>query len=306
MANVNIGELKGRPNIALELRKTKVRYCKTIHLEEFAQMNLITKAFTASLCDFVILIFGVQLALAGNWDNTKHAVVLKDKLYTIEVSGTLYVTDLSTGKWTQLGKPDFAKTNFLFATTSNLVTIESDGNLYLIDPNTGSWKGIGKAGNWKRTMVGATIGERLYTVESEGALFETNTSTGAWRQIGNTDFVRTKFFFANANSLFSIEHIGDFFSIDPATGVKQRIGSSNDWSETIRGTVHGGKLFSKESNGGIYETDTASGRWKKIGNSDFVKSNFLFAAGGSLYTIDFSGDLFRLDSADQRWVQIGK
>ena len=51
---------------------------------------------------------------AGEWNNTIALTILGGRLYTIEKSGLLYRTDLTNGKWVQLGKADFANTQFLF------------------------------------------------------------------------------------------------------------------------------------------------------------------------------------------------
>src|SRR5882762_98237 len=57
---------------------------------------------------------------AGEWNNTIALTTLGGRLYTIEKSGALYRTDLTNGKWVQLGKSDFANTRFLFADNQNL------------------------------------------------------------------------------------------------------------------------------------------------------------------------------------------
>lgn len=242
--------------------------------------------------------------MAGDWADTKHAVVLGGKLYTIETSGALYVTELPSGKWTQLGKAEFANTKFFFAGTTNLFTIEADGSLYRVSAADGSWVRVGKTGDWKNTMVGAMIGDKLYTVESEGALYETNTTSGAWRQIGKADFVRTKFFYSSGDRLYSIEGDGNFYSISPVTGAWQRIGTSNDWVNTNRSTMHNGKLYSTEG-GALFETDPLSGAWKKI-STEYIRVAFLFGAGSSLYYIEFNGNLYRINPIDGSVAQIGK
>lgn len=254
-----------------------------------------------------ILMLGALLAataLAGDWADTKHAVVLGGKLYTIEVSGALYVTELPSGVWRQLGKAEFGNTKFLFAGTTNLITIENDGSLFRVNPADGSWVRVGKTGDWKNTMVGAMIGDKLYTIENEGALYETNTTSGAWRQIGKADFVRTKFFYSNGDRLYSIEGDGYFYSISPSTGASQRIGTSNDWVNTNRSTMHNGKLYSTEG-GALYETDPATGAWKKI-SKEYIRAQFLFGAGSSLYFIEFNGELYRINPTDGSLVQVGK
>ena len=104
----------------------------------------------------MLLVALAGVVLAGEWADTKHAVVYNGKLYTIEKSGALYVTELPSGKWLQIGKVEFGNTKFLFAGAENLVTIESDGSLYRVSAADGSWGRAGKAGDWKNTMLGAS------------------------------------------------------------------------------------------------------------------------------------------------------
>jgi hypothetical protein len=42
------------------------------------------------------------------------------------------VTDLGSGGWQQLGRPDFGATAFMFAANGSLYTIETDGSLYRV------------------------------------------------------------------------------------------------------------------------------------------------------------------------------
>ncbi len=264
-------------------------------------MRAIWNLFIGMVC----VTFCSIAALAGDWDNTKHAIVLDGKLYTIEMTGAMYVTDLSNGTWKQLGKPDFGKTKLLVAGTSNLFTIEDDGNLFRVSPADGTWSRVGRSGDWKNTMVGAAIGDKLYTVETEGALFETDLTNGSWRKIVDREFIRTWYFFSDGGRLYSIEQDGYYHSVNPATGAKKRISNSNDWLNTKRATMYNGKLFSTEG-GALYVTDPTNGTWKQIGKKEFGETDFLFGAGGSLYSIALNGNLYKISPADGTWVQIGK
>ena len=122
---------------------------------------------------------------AGEWDNTIALTTLNGYLYTIEKSGALYRTDLTNGKWVQLGKTDFANTAFLFAGTQNLYTIETDGSLYRVSPVNGAWSRVGQAGDWKRTSALVILNNSLYSIESSGALYRTDLSSGRWVQVGS-------------------------------------------------------------------------------------------------------------------------
>ncbi len=100
---------------------------------------------------FVLMVFSLILpGQAGSWKQigkpkawagTIAGVGLNGKLYTVEKSGTLYVTDPANGAFMQLGKPDFAATAFLLAAAGKLYSIEKDGSLYAIEPANGPGSG---------------------------------------------------------------------------------------------------------------------------------------------------------------------
>lgn len=155
-----------------------------------------------------------RIGSAGGWAKTIAGALLNGKLYTIESSGVLYVTDLETGVWTDIGNPEFQNTQFLFAANYNLYSIEKDGSLYVINPADGKWKIVGKAGEWANTIAGAVRNDKLYTVESNGAFFETTLSTGTWVQLGKPEFTGTKFLFAGLGKIYSIEANGTLYEIN--------------------------------------------------------------------------------------------
>ena len=217
----------------------------------------------------VLVIGGLQQVKAGDWSSTIAAVVLNDRLYTVEKSGALYDTDLTTGKWDQKGKSEFAKTRFLFAGSQNLLTIETDGSLYRVDPSNGVWVRLGEAGAWKGTNAGAFVNGRLFTVESNGSLYTTNPGTGVWAQLGKAEFARTQRLFGTSDSLYSIESDGSLYWIDPLSGSWRQIGTAGGWKNTIARTTLGGKIYTIETSGTLYETNPATGTWNQIGKSEF-------------------------------------
>lgn len=227
----------------------------------------------------------------GAWSGTIAAAALDGRLYTIESSGALYATDPATGRWQQLGKPEFGNTAFLFAFPDGLATIETDGSLYLVNPADGSWKQSGQAGDWKGTIAGAVLGGKLYTVESTGALYVTDPASGTWQQLGKADFAQTEFMFAPGNALATIEKDGSLYLVNPADGSWKPAGKPGEWKATIAGAAMDGKLFTVEADGIPYVTDSATGRWEPIGKAEFVGTKFLLAAAGSLYAIDEAGNL---------------
>ncbi len=155
-----------------------------------------------------------RIGNAGEWANTIAAALNGNKLYTVESSGVLYVTDINTGVWTEIGKPDFSHTKFLFATNSYLYSIEEDGSLYVISPVDGSWKQLGEAGAWANTLGGSNVGDKLYTIESDGALYETSLSAGVWRQLGKPEFQNTHFLLPGLNKIYTIEADGTLYEVN--------------------------------------------------------------------------------------------
>ena len=83
------------------------------------------RVFTSALAGMIVLAAGVVAANA-NWGNTIALAVIGNDLYTVEKSGALYRTNLSSGRWVQIGKSEFENTRFMFASTSTLFTIERE------------------------------------------------------------------------------------------------------------------------------------------------------------------------------------
>ena len=243
----------------------------------------------------------------GNWADTTALAVLNGDLYTIEKSGVLKRTNLSTGKVVAVGKADFANTRIMVAGLSSLFTIDPSGNLNRINPEDGTWKQVGKAGDWAQSTAFAMLGDQLYTVESGGELHSTNTATGVWEQVGGSDFVRSKYLLTAGDQLYSIEHDGDLRAIDRATGVWKQIGNSGDWLNARLATSLNGKIYTMEggSPGTLFETDPKTGTWKQIGKKRDFRTNYLFPAGSSLYSIEFDGKLYRIDPVTGTQVGIG-
>lgn len=241
----------------------------------------------------------------GEWGNTIALTILGGRLYTVEKSGALYRTDLSTGRWVQLGKAEFGNTRLMFAAGQNLFTIETDGSLYRVSPVDGSWGRMGEAGAWKDTISVVTFNNDLFSVERNGALYRTDLSSGRWIQVGKPEFIRTRFLFAAGESLYSLESDGSLFSVNPLNGRWSVVGTPGDWKNTIVGTTLNGRIYTVEQSGALYETNPASGAWKQIGKAEFGNTRFLFAAGDLLYSIE-AGDLYRINPTNGTWAAVGK
>lgn len=236
-----------------------------------------------------------RLGQVGEWKDTVAAATSNNRLYTIEKSGALYVTDLSNGRWSQIGKPEFANTRFLFSVGPNLYTIETDGSLYRVNSSYGTWSRVGQAGEWRNTIAGTVLNGRLYTVESTGILYETNPSSGVWKQIGKPDFARTRHMFAANGFLYTIED-GGLYSVNPTNGRWALVGKAEDWSGTRAVAVMAGRLFSINRGGGLYASELTSGAWVELGKPTFGSTIHMFESGYRLYTIDADGSLYFVET----------
>ncbi len=237
-----------------------------------------------------------RLGQAGEWKDTIGAVVSNNRLYTIETSGALYVTDLSNGKWSQIGKAEFANTRFLFAVDPNLYTIERDGSLYRVNQMNGAWSRVGQAGEWGNTIAGTILKGRLYTVESSGILYETNPATGVWKQIGKPEFAKTRHLFGADGSLYTIEDDG-LYRVNPTTGSWGLVGKAEDWRGTRAVAVMAGRLYTINRGGGLYASQLTSGTWVEMGKPVFGNTIHMFESGYKLYTIDDDGSLYVVETA---------
>lgn len=236
-----------------------------------------------------------RLGQAGEWKGTTLAATENNRLYTIDQSGALYVTNLSNGKWKQLGKAEFANTRFLFAVGQTLYTIETDGSLYRVSQADGSWSRVGQAGVWKDTIAGTTMNGRLYTVERSGILYESNPATGVWKQVGKAEFARTRYMFGAEGSLYTIEN-GGLYRVNPTNGSWGLVGKAEDWSGTLAIATMAGRLYSANKAGMLYESSLTDGGWSAVGKPVFGKTVHMFESGYKLYTIDADGSLYVIET----------
>lgn len=151
----------------------------------------------------------------GAWfDTVAGAAVPFDQrdgaLMTAESNGRLIAT-ASNGLRMQVGKADFNNTRFMFLVDTGLYTLEADGSLYQVNPANGSWRRIGESGAWPDAIAGTGMGSRLYLVGEDGSLVEVTPTTAASRQISPAGMQETRFLFAAAGALYSIEQSGDLY-----------------------------------------------------------------------------------------------
>lgn len=262
------------------------------------------KVFTSTL----VMIFFAAGAFAFDVDfsRTMALAVVGNNLYTIDQRGSLFRTDLATGKSVQIGGPDFGNALQMFAAGGALFTLDRDGNLYRINPVDGAWSLIGKAGNRRRARFGTGAGDKGYVIESQGEIFEVDPASGGWRPITEPDFIGTRYFLGDKQSLYTIDGFGDIRAVSLTNGASRRVGNSNDWVNTKLAAVLGGKIYTIETDGALYVTDPQTATWRQIGKKDFGRVKFLFAAGTTLYIIEHDDQgLHRVNPADGIRTKVG-
>jgi hypothetical protein len=236
-----------------------------------------------------------RIGKAGEWKGTIALATMNDRLYTIDNSGALYVTDLAAGTWRQLGKAEFGKTRFLFAEGQSLYSIETDGSLYRVSPTNGAWSRVGQAGVWNNTIAGTMLNGRLYTVEQTGILYETIPATGVWKKLGNAEFAKSRFIFGEGSSLYTIED-GGLYRVNPTDGSWRLVGKAEDWTGTRAVAVLADQLYSANKSGALYKSSLETGQWVAVGKPAFGKTAFLFVVGYQLYSIESDGSLYAIET----------
>jgi len=238
-----------------------------------------------------------QIGTAGNLAGTVSAVEANGRIYTVDKTGALLVTETVSGTSTQLGNERFVNSRFLFAGGVALYSIKQDGSLYVINTADGSSRPAGVKGAWKSTLAGTTLNGKLYTVETSGELYETDLATGIRKEIGKPEFAATAtsgMWSANGK-LYTCEANGALFEVNQETGVWKRIGATEEWKGTITGVVINNLLYTIETDGFLYETDLTTGKWSQIGKAEYANTAFMTGSStGKLHTIDRSGNLFEI------------
>jgi hypothetical protein len=106
----------------------------------------------------------------GSFKGVTHLTEMGGKLWTVE-EGTLYQTDPSTLKWSQVGKEgDFTNVSVMEGAGTFIWMIDKAGNLYKVDKD-GTKTKLGD--DYGTTTVLTTLNGKLWTVES-GSLYRTN------------------------------------------------------------------------------------------------------------------------------------
>src|ERR1051326_1779963 len=137
----------------------------------------------------------------GKWKGVIAGSVCKEKLYTVEKDGCLYVAKLDSGERKALGKAEFANTLFMFSSGDQLYTIEKNGCLYRVSPADASWGPVGENSVFKNIAAGAVLKGKLYTAETDGTLRVTDLASGKRSQIGKAEFKNLRALFPAGDKL---------------------------------------------------------------------------------------------------------
>jgi len=106
----------------------------------------------------------------GSFKGVTHLTAMGGKLWTIE-EGTLYQTDPTTLKWSQVGKDgDFANISAMEGAGNFIWMIDKSGNLYKVDAS-GTKTKLGDS--YGETTILTTLNGKLWTVEG-GSLYKTS------------------------------------------------------------------------------------------------------------------------------------
>ena len=106
----------------------------------------------------------------GSFKGVTHLTAMGGKLWTIE-EGTLYQTDPTTLKWSQIGKDgDFANISAMEGAGNFIWMIDKSGNLYKVDAS-GTKTKLGDS--YGETTILTTLNGKLWTVEG-GSLYKTS------------------------------------------------------------------------------------------------------------------------------------
>ncbi|MDX6384623.1 MAG: hypothetical protein QOK48_2196 [Blastocatellia bacterium] len=113
-----------------------------------------------------------RMGEGGGWARTIDMVGLNGILYSVEPDGSLWKTD-KNGVDTLIDKGGFKGVTNLTEMGGKLWTIE-EGTLYQTDPSTLKWSQIGKEGDFANITVMEGTGNFIWMIDSSGNLFKTD------------------------------------------------------------------------------------------------------------------------------------
>lgn len=217
-------------------------------------------------------------------------------LYTIDFTGALYKTNLTTGEQTRLGDATYKNTKFFFRYRYKLYSIENDGSMTEIDPNTGAWSVKSSLGTWTDIERVTVAANSFFAIQNGAFYYHSALDPKYHRQIGGSDFYNTGLLLESDSTLHTLMRDGSLYQISLATGEWKRIGKakSREWKNATAAEIVNNKIYTVETNGALYETSLPDGTRKVVDNDQFKKARILIADSGRLYTITSEGDLFEI------------
>ncbi len=222
--------------------------------------------------------------------NSAHA---SGNLYTIDQTGSIYKTDLSSGDYSRVGKVSYPNLKFFFTANNRLFVIDSDGSMTQIDPVSGNWSVVSSIGYWKDISKVIVVANSFYAIEN-GALYKYfGFNTATRKQIGEADFYNVGTLIKYESALYCMVGDGIFYEINTSTGEWKKIARSRTWKGNLSAVVKD-KLYTIDNSGALYETALSDGTKKVIDNSQFKKASYLFEDSGKLYTSTKEGTLFEI------------
>lgn len=214
-------------------------------------------------------------------------------LYSIDQTGSIYKTDLSSGDHSRIGKAVFNNLKFFFTMNNKLFVIDNDGSMTMIDPVIGNWSVVSSMGYWNLIVKVVVVANTFYAIEN-GMLYKyLGFNTATRKQIGGADFYNVGTLIRYENALYSLISDGTFYEINTNTGVWKKIVRSKGWKGNLSAVVKD-KLYTIDNSGTLFENALSDGSKKQLDNSQFKKAKFLFEDSGKLYTSTTSGNLYEI------------
>jgi hypothetical protein len=225
--------------------------------------------------------------------STRYVESFNHHLYTIENTGALYKTDLSTGVQTRLGNVVYKNTRYLFVVSGQLYCMENDGSMNRIDINTGAWTVVSPIGTWRDIDRVVVVGRKFYTTQNGGLYHHPTMNEKVKTKIGDDEFFDLGHYFHTDTTLHSMIG-GTLYNINMTTGKWKTIGTKKAWKQSRDGDVIGSKLYTTETPSSLFETDLTTGTRKELDNTQFKNAELIFADSGKLYGLFKGGLLYEI------------
>jgi hypothetical protein len=214
-------------------------------------------------------------------------------LYSIDLTGSIYKTDLATGDYTKIGKARFNNVKFFFTANNRLFVIDTDGSMTQIDPVSGTWSVVSSMGYWNEIARVVVVANTFYTTENGNFYKYFGFNTATRKQIGGADFYNVGTLIRYETALYSMIDGGTFYQINTSTGEWKKMGKSKSWTGYLSAVIKD-KLYTIDNSGTLFENSLADGSKKQLDNSQFKKAKYLFEEAGKLYFTTSANTLFEI------------